>query len=423
MRSRSLRITRWGWMATTLALVVALLATAWASQRGAARASDTLVRGQSDVLMEAFREFMRARQGVPSAATIDSFVADRRDAGVRYVGIRIGRDDPIEAGVPLGDPPPRDEGGRGGRGGGGRGAPPGPRAIGDRVRMESPVLICADPPCAGRSGFAPASAVLEFEPVVAEELTASASRTFFVASIVAAALLAAALAFFRLSLLREQAQHRVEQERRLASLGEMSAVLAHEIRNPLASLKGAAQLLVERRGMDEGEHRKAERIVTEAKRLEALIADLLEFARGGKLELAPTDPGTLLKESLDEVGRDAFRLRLAEVPPWPLDADHMRRALTNLLRNAAQASPAGTKSEIGLAVHGDELVFTIRDFGPGIPAGEESRIFEPFYTTRTTGTGLGLAVARRIAELHDGRITASNHPAGGAVFEIVIPRP
>jgi two-component system sensor histidine kinase HydH len=175
--------------------------------------------------------------------------------------------------------------------------------------------------------------------------------------------------------------------------------------------------------MDEGEHRKAERIVTEAKRLEALIADLLEFARGGKLELTPTDPGALLKSALEEVGTDAFRLRTAEIPPWPLDADHMRRALTNLLRNAAQASPAGKKSEVGLTVRNNELAFTVRDFGPGIPAGDESRIFEPFYTTRTTGTGLGLAVARRIAELHDGRITASNHPAGGAVFEILIPRP
>ncbi len=422
MRSRALLITRWGWMATTLALVVALLATAWSSQRGAARASDTLVRGQSDVLMEAFREFTRARPGVPLVATLDTFVADRRDAGVRYVGIRVDGDDPIQSGVPLGDPPARDDGSRGGRGGG-RGGPTGPRAVGDRVRLESPVLICANPPCSGRSGFAPASSVLEFEPVVAEELTGSANRTFFVAAIVAAALLAAGLAFFRLSVLREQAQHRIEQERRLASLGEMSAVLAHEIRNPLASLKGAAQLLVERKGMDEGEHRKAERIVTEAVRLEALIADLLEFARGGKLELAPTDPGSLLKAALEEVGRDSFRLRTADLPPWPLDADHMRRALTNLLRNAAQASPEGTTSEVGLAVKNDELVFTVRDFGPGIPAGEESRIFEPFYTTRTTGTGLGLAVARRIAELHDGRITASNHPAGGAVFEIVIPRP
>ncbi|OGU09167.1 MAG: hypothetical protein A2W29_02400 [Gemmatimonadetes bacterium RBG_16_66_8] len=414
MKARA-RFARWGWLATTFALVVALLATAWASQRGAERASDTLVRGQSDVLMEAFREYMRARPGIPAAATLDSFVTDRVDAGVRYVGLHLPNPDTlIEAGASVGGSPSRE--------GGGRRGPPGPRFVGDRVRMEGPIPFCASPPCTGRPTGPPVSAVLELEPVVAESLTAGARRTFFVASIVAAALLAAALMFWRLSVLREREQSRVEQERRLASLGEMSAVLAHEIRNPLASLKGNAQLLAERLAADGSDHRKAERIVGEAKRLESLITDLLEFARPGTLERVPADPNALLRTALDEVGAEAFVLRFAEAPPWPMDATHVLRALTNLLRNARQASPPGRPSEVALAMRDGALVFTVHDFGPGIPAGDESRIFEPFYTTRTTGTGLGLAVARRIAELHDGTVTAANHPAGGAVFELVIPK-
>jgi signal transduction histidine kinase len=97
----------------------------------------------------------------------------------------------------------------------------------------------------------------------------------------------------------------------------------------------------------------------------------------------------------------------------------MRQALVNVLRNAVQASPAGVKAEVTLRREGQYLVFAVQDHGEGIPQGEEVRLFEPFFTTRVTGTGLGLAVARRIAEQHGGTIVASNH-AGGALFRIVL---
>lgn len=416
MKARAFRVTRWGWLATTFALVVALLATAWASQRSAARAADTLIRGQTDVLAEAFREYMRMRSGPPVQAALDSFVTDRSDAGVRYVGVRLPLEgDVLEAGASLGGPPT-------GEGGGRRGGPPEPGFVGDRLRLDMPILMCSRPPCTGRGGMSPASATLEIEPVVAEELAAGARRTFIVAAIVAAALLAIALLFWRQSIRREQEQLRFEQERRLASLGEMSAVLAHEIRNPLASLKGNAQLLAERLSGKEPEVRKVERIVSEAQRLEVLTADLLDFARTTSIEPVTTDPVELLQRAVEEVGAEAFALRTTGVPPWPLDGDHVLRALTNLLRNARQASPPDARSEVGISTRNGTLVFRIRDFGPGIPPGDETRIFEPFYTTRTSGTGLGLAVARRIAELHGGSITAANHAGGGAVFEFTIPR-
>ncbi len=99
----------------------------------------------------------------------------------------------------------------------------------------------------------------------------------------------------------------------------------------------------------------------------------------------------------------------------------MRQALTNVLRNARQVSPEGARPEASVVREEGALVFAVRDFGPGVPPGEEKRIFSPFYTTRTQGTGLGLAVALRVAELHEGTITVANHPDGGAVFRVVIP--
>jgi two-component system sensor histidine kinase HydH len=125
---------------------------------------------------------------------------------------------------------------------------------------------------------------------------------------------------------------------------------------------------------------------------------------------------------IEEVARDGFAMRRrAATPDWPLDADRMRQALTNLLRNARQASPEGTRPEVEVGREDGTLVFTVRDFGPGIAPGDDKKIFSPFYTTRTSGTGLGLTVALRVAEMHGGTITVNNHPEGGAIFRIVLP--
>ena len=125
---------------------------------------------------------------------------------------------------------------------------------------------------------------------------------------------------------------------------------------------------------------------------------------------------------MDEVGRDAFDVHAEGTPHvWPLDERRMRQALTNVLRNARQATPEGTRPEVAAGRSNGSLVFTVRDYGAGLAPGDEQKIFNPFFTTRTTGTGLGLAVALRVAEMHGGTITAGNHPSGGAVFRIVIP--
>lgn len=415
---RPSRIARWGWLATTFALAASLLATAWAGRRRAADARATLDRGQGEVLLEAAREVVRSTPEAEMATALDSLVARHQAVGLRFVALLDPRGRILaQVGTPLGGPLPDSI------------RRPTPSALTpahSRLRLVGFVPPPRPPRQAngapqrprGRSSLV----VLEFEPLVAERLTAQARDTFLLSAAVALTLLAAALVFWRLTLRQEQAERQLEEQRRLGVLGQMSAVLAHEIRNPLASLKGHAQLLAERMPEAGADRRKAERVVWEAQRLEALTSDLLDFARSGSMDLRPEDPVALLRSCIEEVGAEDFTVRVDGAPrAWPLAAGRMRQALTNVLRNAQQASPAGTRPTVTVEKRSGSLVFTVRDFGEGIPPGDESRIFSPFYTTRTTGTGLGLAVALRVVEMHGGTIVAGNDPDGGAVFQITIP--
>jgi two-component system sensor histidine kinase HydH len=267
----------------------------------------------------------------------------------------------------------------------------------------------------------PASTLIEFEPIAANQLLTQAGRSLGLGSFVAALLTLAAILFWRQTSRYENERRECEQRRRLSQLGEMSAVMAHEIRNPLASLKGNAQLLAEKLTAGTREKSKADRIVVEATRLEALTTDLLEFARSGPIELTPSNPSDVLQAAVSEVGSEGFEVETEDAPKqWNLDPKRLRYALVNVLQNALQASPARAP-HIRVGQEADRLVYEVRDFGPGLSPGTEARLFDPFFTTRTNGTGLGLAVALRAAEFHGGTITASNHPDGGAVFRIVLP--
>jgi two-component system sensor histidine kinase HydH len=215
---------------------------------------------------------------------------------------------------------------------------------------------------------------------------------------------------------------RAAHRERLAALGQMSAVLAHELRNPLASLKGNAQLLAEALGGDEARARKAERVVTEALRLERLTNELLEFARDGALRRTRGDLGEVVRAAASQVG-PPVAVQLADAPTEAaIDPGRLQLAVENLLRNAVESSPPEGAVTASVRAEGDRLVLEVRDHGPGIAAGEEESIFQPFFTHKSHGTGLGLAVARRIVEQHGGRVVAANHPAGGALFRVTLPR-
>lgn len=254
------------------------------------------------------------------------------------------------------------------------------------------------------------------------ELAAGARRTLAIGAGASLALVLAALAYRSMAIRAERARVENERDLRLASLGEMSAVLAHEIRNPLASMKGHAQLLAEQLQEGTRERAKADRVVHEAVRLERLTADLLSFVRTQKIDRREVDPVTLLRDSCASVDQQVIEVEVGSAPArWSLDPERIGEVLQNLLRNATQSSTGGSPITARVARAQGGLVFTVHDRGPGIAPGQEDKIFEPFHTTRARGTGLGLAVARRIVELHGGTITAANHKDGGAIFTVVLP--
>jgi two-component system sensor histidine kinase HydH len=263
--------------------------------------------------------------------------------------------------------------------------------------------------------------VIEVEPHLAEELDRTASRLLVVGGLAALTLTILAAVLVRWSLRREQAVRAVEQARHLAGLGQMSAVLAHEIRNPLASLKGNAQLLAQTLPDGDRARAKADRVVDEAVRLETLSNDLLEFARGGAIHRRDVDPVLLVREAVAAVAADRIDVDAGAAPrSWPVDEARLRQVLINLLENAVEMSEQ--RVAVTIAREERDLVITVRDSGPGIAPADLEHVFEPFFTRRTRGTGLGLAVARRLIDLHGGAIAASNAPGGGAVFTITLPR-
>ncbi len=262
--------------------------------------------------------------------------------------------------------------------------------------------------------------LIEFDAEGASEIRARSLAMLWVASGATALLMAAALFLGRLLRRSQQMTTEMERQRHLATLGEMSAVMAHEIRNPLASLKGHAQLLAEE--VPEGKPRtRVARVVDEAIRLERLTNDLLAFARSAEVKLAPVSPAELLAAAAAG-SRAASRVQLdtGRAPAqFPLDGPRLQRALANLLDNAADASDQPVEATAAASPGG--LAFTVRDHGPGVPAADRERVFEAFVTGKSQGTGLGLAVARRIVELHGGRLTVEDAPGGGALFRVEIP--
>jgi two-component system, NtrC family, sensor histidine kinase HydH len=418
---------RLGLLATTLLLAVALVGGSWMNYRGAQAAGSSLNRSQADVVAVELRDAFHPWTRLPDSVALHGFMAANPLLAVRYIALldRAGNV-AVSAGDPALTPAPPPEGMVPGPG------PPPMSVAGDRVRVYLPRPAAGLPAAEPAGDVAPAPrtagpprfvfSLVEFEPVEAAELVGRAQFSMGLSVVAAALLTLAALVFWRQSVRQEAERQQRAHQQRLSQLGEMSAVLAHEIRNPLASLKGNAQLLVERLAPETREHARAARVVHEATRLQALTSDLLDFARSGSIEPQQTSPTELLRMAAEEVGDDRVRIETDTAPArWTLDPSRIRQALVNLLRNAVQVSPDDRRPTARVAQMDGRLVFDVRDFGPGLPDTERERIFEPFFTTRTHGTGLGLSIARRAVELHGGSLTAHNHPEGGAVFRLMLP--
>ena len=229
---------------------------------------------------------------------------------------------------------------------------------------------------------------------------------------------------------RERLQARLTEAERLAAAGELAAGVAHEIRNPLAAIVNATSLL----GVEEtlsGEERAHTLGVVkkEARRLNRILSDFLIFAR-------PREPKRLvgdIREIVDHVGalirEDPGRAHDVElsvcvdpaVPAFPFDADQITQVVWNIALNGVEAMVGCGRLGIAVSLSGAQVVIAISDTGRGMPAEELRRVFEPFYSKKPAGTGLGLTIARRIVAAHGGRIEIESTPGHGACFTILLP--
>ena len=234
------------------------------------------------------------------------------------------------------------------------------------------------------------------------------------------------LFLYRFALREERHREAMARRERMAQLGELGAVLAHEIRNPLAGIKGYAQLLRERfKGTDADSG--LEMIVTETLRLEELVNELMSYSRREHLSHEPVDLTMLLNYCCAlvrpeaEMGRVQVEEAIAPGLVMPGSRNSLEQVFLNFLSNALQAMPEGGTLRLAAESVRGEIMVVISDTGQGIPPENRERIFYPFFTTRTRGTGLGLAICRKILEEHGGAVTAGGEYGKGAVFTVTIP--
>ena len=220
------------------------------------------------------------------------------------------------------------------------------------------------------------------------------------------------------ALLREQAA--------LARLGEMAAVVAHEVKNPLAGIRGALQVIGGR--MAEGVRDRViiGDIVARLDSLNDIVHDLLVFARPREPRLAPVPVAELIGTTAALIKKDpahsALQVQIGgDTPVIRADAEQLQTVFVNLLLNAAQASGSTGEVRVSISERNGECRVAIADQGPGIPPEVREKIFEPFFTTKHRGTGLGLPTAKRVVERHRGTIAFDCPPEGGTIVTVVLP--
>jgi len=233
--------------------------------------------------------------------------------------------------------------------------------------------------------------------------------------------IAAAVDSLRFRVAEYQAE--ILAEERMATIGRMAADVAHEIRNPLEAISGAVEFLAG----NESEDNDFIRVIREEVRnLNAYLSGVLEFARSGGSAPEPCDLGALAQETALLAGplaREAGILLVLDTLPCPCLASRtsVKRALFNLVLNAIEASPRGNAVAIQTERRGSMSVLMVRDHGPGIDPEIGEKIFEPYFTTKVGGTGLGLALTRRVVEDHGGTLSIHKEDGGGTLALISLP--
>ncbi|MDW7709325.1 MAG: ATP-binding protein [Deferrisomatales bacterium] len=225
----------------------------------------------------------------------------------------------------------------------------------------------------------------------------------------------------------KQLEEGLRRADRLAAVGRLAAGLAHEIRNPLASLSGSVEVLRQGSRTDAEDAHLLEIVLRETERLNRLVTNFLHYARPGSAEPTPFP----LRELVADIGfffsqgegRTGFVLENAVPEGLCLVADRsqVEQVLLNLFRNSVEAAPGGVTVRVGAAEIDGGAEVTVRDDGPGIPPDVAARAFEPFFSGREGGTGLGLATVHRIMENHGGAVSLGPGPAGGSALRLRFP--
>jgi two-component system sensor histidine kinase HydH len=435
MASSANRSSNFQWVVVALpgvgaAVMLAVLGLGWAQAR---RSAEMVLRGEAALLIERVNRAVRENPPPVTDESLRGVVDREARAGLLFVaavgpdGEFLARSGPVPDGasgalllrpgdflraggrawarsqrLPGGTPPPR------------RGPDPPPRDDDARPGDARP-----RPP--RNREPRDVSVLILFEPSMVGRIDRVAAATLLVGLLGAAGLIGLGALALRLLRRNEEALRRLERERHMASLGTMSAVVAHELRNPLAGLKGHAQLLVESLDGHPREKAQAQRVVDGALRLERLSESLLDLSRLGDLAREPVAPASIVRAVVAQSGGDRVLIDDAEAPvSWAVDPIRFQQVVVNLVDNALQADPV-LPVNVRLGIEAGRLVLEVRDRGPGVPEADRERIFEPFVTTRARGVGLGLAVARQVVALHGGSLTVRDAAGGGACFRVEIP--
>jgi len=225
-----------------------------------------------------------------------------------------------------------------------------------------------------------------------------------------------------------QTEEQLRRADRLSALGELSAGMAHEIRNPLGSIKGAVEILKDDYSPDEAKYEFIQILQKETDRLNTIVQEFLGFARPKHPEFQQVNMNETIESVLMLTAQEARRVGVGvekkldpSIGKRNLDAGLLKQAFLNMVLNAIQAMPHGGRLTVETGLRNDMLEVKIADTGIGIPEENRKKLFSPFFTTKKNGTGLGLAITYRIIENHHGTIDVLSEPGKGTTFTVKIP--
>jgi len=227
---------------------------------------------------------------------------------------------------------------------------------------------------------------------------------------------------------RIRLKEQLSRAERLSSLGEMVAGISHEIRNPLGIIRSSAELLKKKMDKSAPMSTIPDVIVEEANRLNNIITDFLNYAKPHPPNFAPCRVDEILEKNitflnpqLDDQGYSIKKRYNGNIPPIPADSDMMYQVFLNILINSMQAMPGGGEIQIDIESDSETVNIVFKDKGKGIPQEILEKIWDPFFTTKETGTGLGLGIVKNIIEAHNGNVHIENRPIYGAQVTIQLP--